>query len=381
MLAATAGCRQILGLDDLATGRDGGLDPDAVATDGPLACEAWTPMAGHFLPCEAPPGDPITLAAGSWIYDSDAGTLTDPSGATTMPQSYTVGQAGGPEIRVLSTFAFKSEPNSTLRVVGSHPLVIASWGATAISGTLSVASVRSAGGVDRGAGANGASCSQAEPGESSTESGGGGGGGFGEKGGDGGNGKNGGNNGGTGANAMSAPAVVHGGCAGARGGSNQNAGAGGDGGGAIEIASPVSILIDGTIHAGGAGGAGASGQYGGGGGGSGGYIGLDAPMVTIANLAVVAANGGGGGAGCAGGTGASGADGLAGLEAAPGGGEGSCSDGTRGGTGGARAQGAGETGASGGHGGAGGGGGVGFVFVWATSAATGGTISPSPMMR
>jgi hypothetical protein len=70
---------------------------------------------------------------------------------------------------------------------------------------------------------------------------------------------------------------------------------GGGGGGALLLLSEDRIEILGTITAAGGGGAGSSGCGGGGGGGSGGYIAAAAPRIVVRGI--VAANGGGGGGG------------------------------------------------------------------------------------
>jgi hypothetical protein len=113
-------------------------------------------------------------------------------------------------------------------------------------------------------------------------------------------------------------AMLRGGCPGGAGGDNSNGvggGIAGLGGGAIQLMSPGTVVISGTINAYGGGGRGGSAvnqAAGGGGGGSGGLIAIDANKIIVNASAVLRAHGGGGGGGAAGtGTGGMGGDALA----------------------------------------------------------------------
>ena len=373
-LIFVAGCR--FDLPDVApTPDDSMIDPD-----GSSECVAWTPLARHVVPCDLP-------AKPAWVVSAPGGTFDTSTGmysAGGAPESTTIVQQGGIVLRVVSVEAFTVEQGATLRVIGSHPLLVLSWSRSTIAGTINAGSVRNGADVERGAGGDRAGCQSAQPGLGTDACGGGGGGGFSTGGGRGGNG---GANGGNGAGSIAMPTIVAGGCPGARGGAGGSAGSPGAGGGAIQLTAKTSIEIapTGQINAGGAGGRAGQGSGGGGGGGSGGFIGLDAPTVTVAEDAVLAANGGGGGTGCDGGTGGeSGGDGTPGTDRAEGGDEG-CNSAVTGGDGGAfGASGApaeiiGEDGASGSSSvsGGGGGGGVGYILVWSVTPSFQGTASPA----
>jgi len=379
LVLATAGCRQLLGLEDLPDGSidDAGHD----ASDAHGECAAWVPASNHFVPCAVPPSEPLVLTAGVWTYDTDSSELRDPTSAVSVPFNYILPQpGGGPEVRILSIDRLTITAGAGLRVTGSHPLLIASWDETKIDGTINAASVRSGAVVELGPGANDPGCQVAIDGHGTSDAGGGGGGGFGAPGGAGGAGKNNQNTGGSGGGVLASPQFVVGGCAGGKGGVGSDGGARGAGGGAIEIASPIAIYVAGAIHAGGSGGGGASNSAGGGGGGAGGYVGLDAPVVNSTEASILAANGGGGGTGCSNGNGAPGDNGVVGDQPAAGGGTG-CPGNVNGGAGGARAQPTGNPGLDSGNGGGGGGGGAGVVVVWAKMVGLHGVSSPSVTTR
>jgi hypothetical protein len=340
----------------VVSGRTDASPGGADAPDAPTSidCASW-PAPRHFQPCDLPPpAGPLALAAGEHVYDTTAGTLTGPSGATVASKLVAAG-------RVISIDRLAIAPGAKLRVVGAYPLIVASWGAIEVSGELDASS----GPAARGAGANPPACAAhaATPGEDNNAgASGGGGGGYQGAGGRGGRGDAG--NPGAGGGAVAAPLLL-GGCPGNRGGHGDqaNGGAGGAGGGAVQLTARLAIAIAGKVHAGGAGGGGATGpDGGGGGGGSGGMIGLESPSITVAPGAVLAANGGGGGQG------SNVAPGGAGQPGAP--------DTARalGGTGG-DGQGAGGLGSGGAtlagapgtddndHGAGGGGGGAGYVVI------------------
>jgi len=317
-------------------------------------------------------------------YNTDTGVFRVGAVPLTVPN--TVINQAGTDARLIAVDSFRIGAGVRLRVDGSMPLIVASWGTIAIEGDLDVGSTR---GGTTGAGANHSSCEVTAPtatGASGT--GGGGGGGFGGRGGNGGEGDS--NNSGSGAfpgglggAAIAAPTIVRGGCPGAESGPDGGGtvAAEGAGGGAVQLSALGAITVSGRVLAGGAGGTGGpdSSAVGGGGAGSGGYIGLEGSTVTVTG--VLAANGGGGGEGTdRSNTGNNGEDSHADQSRAPGGG-GATSIGTDGGMGGAGSQlaGADVPGVEAGGGG-GGGGGVGFVLVWSADyTGSGAVISPAAM--
>jgi len=349
------------------------------------ACRDWS--SRHFDACEIPePEGALSLfAAGEWVFDTDTGTLEDPLGLTDTLTSVLVAQIDESFTRVISVDGLTVAESARLRVVGSIPLVIASWSSIAVDGTIDVGSSREGGA--RGAGADSERCESQAPtgGEDSFYGGGGGGGGagFGDRGGSGGDGSS--ADSGAGGAASLWPSMVRGGCAGASGGSGRSMSAeGGSGGGALHLAARDEIRINGAVLANGAGGRGggrafyANGddgedgnghsEYGGGGGGSGGLVGLEAASVVLGSAAVLAANGGGGGEG---GDredgGAPGSDGLSAKREAPGG-AGYANQGGDGGGGGFDFDPGGDDALDGGQGGGGGGGGgAGFIVLEAGS--------------
>lgn len=338
-------------------------------------CTGWMPR--HFDACAipVPDGNPLVLAGAS-TYDTTTGALTGPGGTTTPPSLVV---ATG---RVLSVDSLTLEAGATLRVIGTHPLIVASWTSIAVAGTIDVSSTA----LELGAGANAAACTVAQPGvNNGNGGGGGGGGGYGGRGGNGGQGDGG--NGGAGALPVAMPPLLQGGCAGARGGNADGpGGVAGGGGGGVQLTARTSVELAATarLHAGGAGGLqalvqGGNGQGGGGGAGSGGMIGLEGATIAIAAGAILAANGGGGGEGSGNQQGNAGQPGQLSSQRAPGGAGGS--DAGDGGLGGAGLTINGTPGANDNDfGGGGGGGGVGFVVLTSAAAATttGAVISPAP---
>jgi len=350
--------------------------PDTNIPDGGFPCESFS--AEHFDACMIP--EPGPVLTGSGTFDTTTGELDG------VPVTSTMIDQGGTPARLISVSGFTVPGGSTFRVVGSMPLIVASWTHITIDGDIDVGSA--VGGVT-GAGANPSSCRAATsgaPGDSG--SGGGGGGGFGGGGGNGGRGDLNGTEraGGSGGNAAGAtPTIVRGGCDGADSGTGRGGGIGakGAGAGAIQLTARTAISVDGRVLAGGAGGAGGASPSaaGGGGGGSGGYVGLDAPTVTVAGT--LAANGGGGGGGTSlSEPGFAGDSGRADAMRAAGGSADIADVGTDGGRGGAGSTSEGETvtGILNGGGG-GGGGGVGFVLVFSGAFSSGGAVmSPDPVV-
>jgi hypothetical protein len=371
-----------------------GPTPDADPTPDVLPddpCLEWMPVPAHFVPCNIvlpaePEGDLTLTANGTYTYETDFGTLRDPQNALIAHARQEL-MDRDPVVRLVSVDSFTLGPNSTLRAIGTKPLLIASWSTITVDGTIDVSTNLQYG---PGAGSNTGICNAATAGTDAAEGGGGGGGGgFGDDGGDGGDGGDGkGAKGAKGAKLGAPPANVRGGCPGAKGGKGDRGdggGEGGKGGGALQLTARQSITVNGKLHAGGQGGRPANGDIGGndlsrrsagGGGGSGGMLGLEAPMITVGANAILATNGGGGGGGCDNNLAAGGDDGkLDDTGAKFGDKEGK---GGNGGNGGFVSVPPGQLGDSAEKGGGGGGGAVGYIIMSTTPAITGTSkISPA----
>ena len=334
----------------------GCLDAPPSSTGPGVLC-SWA--ARHLDPCSLPAPEAIELGPGSWLYDTSTGELRGPDDSISQPPSELVEQGGGPILRALSATTFAIAADGELRVIGEHPLLIASALSIDIDGTMDLSSARNAGNPP-GAGANSNVCNPALPGSGTQDSGGGGGGGFGGRGGDGGQGGTGAPGTGSGP-IVSPPTMVMGGCSGAQGGGGT--GRGGSGGGGLQLTAGEAISVAGHIHVGGAGGLGGKGDNGGGGGGSGGYIGLDAPSMALEPGAVLAANGGGGGTGCESGTGDPGVNGQPSASRSAGGSSG-CETPAPSGDGGALGDSDGDNGQPSSQSGGGGGGAAGYVIAF-----------------
>jgi hypothetical protein len=263
----TAGCRSLLGIDDLTLATDAG--GDGRPGDDASACLG----SGLISLCPAPEPSAELVIVGPQGIDTDADPRCVPLAS------------GAQQVCVIAATAIDVAGAASLRASGKRPLVLASTSAINIKGSIDAASVL---GKPPGAGGDSPLC-VAGP-MSGANGAGGAGGSFGGKGG------RGGNNG-------SLPGLqvvldhVQGGCPGSRGNGNMQA-AGGAGGGAVYLIARDQIVIDGAINASGAGGdanQSGFGGTGGGGGGAGGMIGLDAP--TISGGGTLFANGGGGGGG------------------------------------------------------------------------------------
>ena len=278
-------------------------------------CESWGER--HlFSPCADLPSSSLGARTidSSTIFDSGSGFFDNVG-----PEVGVVAEIDGTQTRILLVDSFTLTSTGRLRLVGDHPILIASIGDVKIDGFVSVASrwvpPRSIEGeFEEGAGANHSSCPPSdEDNNGGLEGvsndgggGGGGGGGFGNDGGDGGDGQDGDQDGGDKGTKVSEP-TIRGGCPGGRGGegddmpntSEHDGGRAGSSGGGLVISSITSITINGVIHAGGAGGRGqlVRHRHGGGGGGSGGLIELEAEGLIVSDGAVLAANGGAGGGG------------------------------------------------------------------------------------
>jgi hypothetical protein len=370
---------------------------ECIGESAPADCASWS--SKYFKPCGLPmPLGAMQISANGYIYDTDRGAFI--GGPEINHSSIAFAQDDGTVARIMSVSSFTVDPGVRIRVLGSMPLIVASWGEITMAGRIELDS--NAGGF-RGAGSSSPKCAGALSGESgvaSGGSGGGGGGGFGAAGGTGGTADvdNGAINGGTGGGAAMTPArYVRGGCSGAPGGAigvtamapltPASVAPGGAGGGALLLSARTTLTLTGSLDAGGAGGIGGPGnEAGGGGGGSGGFLGLEAPMVIITATGVAVANGGGGGAGATtlSTPAANGQDAGASPPAVPGGvvALGSCA--TAGGAGGAGAAPAGLSidparGLT--CGGGGGGGAAGVLAIHSPNVTmTGAMVSPTPIV-
>jgi len=407
-----------------ACGFSPALGGDGVDAPDPLGdCTTWHPH--DFTPCAiGVPQGPVHLVPDGtpYVYDTsqDGGVLTDKTGAEVLRSPLTHTQSDGSVVALLSIESLTIDANVRWNVIGTKPLVVASWSTIDIAGALDVGShttdtdatthIQVSTTVGAGADLDCGNMNGA-PGVAATADGGSGGGGGGAFQGAGG----GGGSGDTGCNAMlpcprpggpggvplaTAPTTIRGGCGGgASGTAGDGATApataatvsqGGSGGGALELDARLAVHVaaTGTVSAGGGGGAGAPMHTaaGGGGGGSGGFVGLDAPIVMV--FGTVAANGGGGGASSpfTGGIGYGfpGADGAAsatpaagGLAAQP---PATCGKPGADGSAGAMLAGAMLT-AFDSCGGSGAGGGAGFILYWSAAyqPAAGSTVSPDAL--
>jgi len=395
------------------------VEIDAHVGDAPALCSTWHP--NDFEPCSigSPMGEVHLTAAGSpYVYDTTVmgGELRDKNGTVLMSSPLTLMQADNTFVALLSIDKLTIDATVKWNVIGTKPLIVASWSTIAIAGDLDAGShetevdmaTRTDASSQVGAGALDAlTCGTraGSPGFDAASSGGSGGGGGGAFGGGGGTGAVGDTGcssspcprpGGPGGMALATrPTSYHGGCPGGAGGkagtgasapADQNTVAlGGAGGGAIVLAARMDIQISGVVRAGGAGGAGAPLHTagGGGGGGAGGYLGFDAQTLDVMGTGVVAANGGGGGGSAPFTTGNAygniGTDGQPSGTAAPGGPAQASGCGLAGASGSAGATLVGTT-ATGNDacGGGGGGGGAGYIVVRAQTFDHGGSTIVSP---
>ena len=320
---------------------------------------------------------------------ADGGVAWTNNCAGNATPAYALVPVGSLTAMLVFVDALGIDAGSTLRVVGSRPLILAVRGNASIRGTLDVGSSKTL----PGAGAN-LDCAEGQ-GDAGTASGspetagGGGGAAFGANGGNGSNGANGGPRGTRGAAfGLDTLVPLHGGCRGGNGGRVGDPwGQGGNGGGALQVSvgGALNVAGTGTITAYGAGGRGGQEDQrtGGGGAGSGGGLLLEGETVTVATSGAVTANGGSGGEGSGYGSGWYGQDGVDGLPRAitsaltPT--VGAC--GGNGGAGGSRSSGATSAGApecGTNMPGGGGGGGVGRIRINGNTSCTltGATISP-----
>ncbi|MFH1435543.1 MAG: hypothetical protein ABIJ56_07475 [Pseudomonadota bacterium] len=284
--------------------------------DGPPAhCAVPVPSNVNDAGLYCVPGtEGLNLPARTSIIfvDTDEGELScyDESGyhigeATGFSFTQRTQPDGAPGLGVFSFDSFTLPGGVELWAVGGHAFVILSCHDVTINGLLDAGAHGytmdgvpyfkagpggSSAGDGLGAGGPGSE------GGGSDEDGGGGGGGFGAIGGNG-NSSVVGMAGGVYGSEELVPLL--GGSGGGKGADDSygRGGSGGAGGGALEISTPATITVNGTVSSAGYGGWGGGDAAAGGGGGSGGGILLEAHTINIPAGAIVAANGGGGGGG------------------------------------------------------------------------------------
>lgn len=292
------------GVPDKDTDEDGTLDCKDVCPNG-----AWTSTEPclPFTPANVDPKaldfantQPAVFNCGVTTLDSSPATPALSNGCGVSARISLQTQADGSSVAVLTMRDLTIAKGSSLRLIGSRPVVLAVLGDALIEGSIDA----SADDDKPGAGGDNA-CGSSTGGRGSGNiffgAGGGGGGGFGTPGGSGGTGDD--------ARAGTAGAVrgnenlipLQGGCGGGRGGGCDGYAAGG---GAVQLSASGRVSVRGVIRASGAEGTIGCGFEGGGsGGGSGGGILIEARAIEAAPLALEANGGTGGDADGAGGDG------------------------------------------------------------------------------
>ncbi|HET8933481.1 MAG TPA: hypothetical protein VFN67_08585 [Polyangiales bacterium] len=293
--------------DKLAPGSCGCGSPDTDSdADGTLDCNdvcpngAWT-STEPCLPYAPANIDPklldfsntaaVTFDCGVTTLDTSHTTpvLSNSCGAT--PRISVQTQGDGSSVTVLTMRDLTVAKGSSLRLVGSRPVVFAVLGDAVIDGSIDASANRDTPGAG-GDVACSASTGKEGSGNFFFGAGGGGGGGFGTSGGAGGLGDD--ARAGAGGAVRGSESLVPllGGCSGGRGGGCNETAAGG---GALQLSASGRVSVRGAIRANGAAGVKGCGFEGGGsGGGSGGAILIEARAIEAAPLALEA-NGGNGG--------------------------------------------------------------------------------------
>lgn len=344
----------------------------------------------------------VTISANT-MFDADTGAI---SGGLTRAgitgEDSVIGYfqvpalgAGGSPLAVFTFHGLEIDHAATVVSTGTRAVVLLIGGSAVIDGTIDVAAGHAnnwSPGPGGGAGGHGIvvadGCGGGNPGSrDSADDGGGAGGGAG----------GGGGRGGDAFTALGFPSAAGGGVRATclpgeleplQGGSGGGRGSGmfttdfapgGGGGGALQITALGSLVITGTIDAGGAGGESGSADEvdpgSGAGGGAGGAVLLESPSVMLSSAGAVAANGGGGGAGGSDFVGRPGEHAHVSTNPAAGG-TSNATGGPGGGAGGASAFVA-SAGTDGGHDAAGGGGGVGAIVIRSRLSIVMGTTSPA----
>lgn len=276
------------------------------------------PVEFRYSPSNFNPQEPNIASSKSLVVNLNCGESSFDSSSLEFgnfcgqdqPKAVLIPQDEGPSVVVLSFRSLSIAADSSLKLRGEYPVILAVYGDAQIDGWIDA----SASGVTPGPGGDNPLISTddctlgtGEDGGGAGSITGGGGGGYGAGGGNGGN--------------LPDPEIERGGSGGAEdpsegirliplrsgcaGGRGQAAGQGADekryggaGGGGIQISAASTLTIAGGISSAGGGGTkGQSPQDGGGGGGSGGAILLEGEIVKIESSATITANGGSAAAG------------------------------------------------------------------------------------
>ena len=276
--------------------------PDTSVPPPPPATFAYAPSNVALAGLDFTRAPASTLGCGVTQIDT-SGAVTLANWCGSAPTPLIRPQSGGPELVVLPLTGLTVAAGSTLRVVGSRPVVLMVQGTARIAGSIDVSARDAA----PGPGGN-SMCNESKGGNGRGTSGldgsGGGGGGFGTQGGA----------GGTDIDQPGGPGIVRGndtlvpligGCSGGPGGGCP--GVPGGGGGGVQISVSAELTVSGSIQAkGGAGALGCGNDAGGTGGGSGGAILLEADALRVSGsmLSLGGGRGGNGQGGSVGGAGA-----------------------------------------------------------------------------
>ena len=369
------------------------LDPGrtAVPCAFPFTTSSFDASMINFV---AAPSSNLNCSSPRTVTIDTSGSVTITNWCGTAPTPVTrTPSGGGPEVAILPLRGLTIPAGTTVRVIGTRPLVLAVNGDASIQGVIDA----SGEGATPGAGGNTA-CSAGAIGDNGGHdsagddgSAGGAGGAFVTTGGSGGSGRGG--PGGAPASTVETNAtnvaILRGGCQGGNGGGSGGGRQGGGGGGAVSISVSGTLLVSTSTArisvSGGGGRRGNDEEDGGGGGGSGGAVLLEASTLNITG-GWVTANGGGGASGNATNdvNGANGTDGVDNASGTTPGGAGVGDGGGGGGVGAGASAGAGSGGAGNvffffidGAGGGGGGGGRGRIhYRGVTSCNLGGSSSP-----
>ncbi len=381
-----AGCRQLLGFDEIAPASSCATScaTDADCPEGLLCAEGVCRAPG--VSCSDAATDaisPTATCAGSAAGPLGTICFDPPSAPTTLSGSLDTDVEGTCALRTLGgvelCIVVVDQITSDVQITGSRPIMLWSASTLSISGLVDVASGQTP--ARSGAGGNHVGCSPSSSMNGSIDAAnegasGGAGGSFGSNGGAGGASSL-----QPGGAAVPTAIAFHGGCLGGIGGDQLDLQTAGHGGGGIYLVAHDQISISGRINASGGGAFTPPSKAGGAGGGSGGMIVIDAPAVEIQSGAVLLAIGGGGAAG--GSLTLAGAPGhdptlTSPFKAAPAAGP-SC-----GGTGGGGSSGDGSDGQSGastsssGCSAGGGGGGDGVIAINLTAVIAGAVVRPPP---
>ncbi|MEY4580727.1 MAG: hypothetical protein RL701_5430, partial [Pseudomonadota bacterium] len=255
-------------------------------------------------------GTPVTVTFNSTTRVFDAAWCA----GQTKPTIVTQVQSDGSEVVVLPFAAFTLNQYTTLRLVGTRPVVLAVQGAASIAGTIDASASAGTPGAGGNTGCTAAQSGADGTGFSSLNGSGAGGGGYNTGGGPG--GKSGISAGGVGGNTTRGNGLLVpllGGCPGGTG--HNGPSAVGAGGGAVQVSvgTTLAVTSTGSIRAdGGVAPATTANDGGGNGGGSGGAVLLEGSTVVVSGNVSIKGGAGGDGQGLFGGNGGTGSSGSSG---------------------------------------------------------------------